>query len=613
MNLVEITVRSNTTEASRAIVELKAKLDEFATKVAEARVKLAGDDKAQEQITRINARLIELSRRVSDPKISLEGVAKAQAEILLLMSTLDKLGDKKPAKLSVGSGLHGILGAIQSGLNSILSMGPSAIPVLAGVAAAVLAITTQLSALVTELGAAGIGVGAFAAFAVPTFMKIGSGIQAVSAAAGKVRLDGMVNGITAAQKAADKLALSKAWTAIPAALRPAVQAGLDLKGTFDKMVTAMQPQVVRIFSEALKAVGNILPQLLPLAHSVGSAIIGLLKQFDGFTKSAGFKSFLSQMDALSGPSVRAIGQGIGQIAGSLGDLLQAGASPAGLAMLKGTFTVIAVSIRGIANAARIAQAGVMDLVKAGIWVGRALLNMAQMTTDGFLAMASTLVGIAAKIPGPWQNAAKSLEKSIGNARATADNFFAGATAKMNQFTSTMNNANPIYKMHGDIRDLQNKVAASKALIRSVPPSKRVAIEANIARAEQQIAAIRVALAALNGTTATTYVQTIPIGGGTYLRHEAGGITGAAAGGIRGNLTMVGEHGRELVSLPPGSMVHSNPDTEGIMSQGGTGTQRLIVSMDPQMPHGLARELLKWIRFTVRTAGGGDVQVAFGES
>ena len=98
----------------------------------------------------------------------------------------------------------------------------------------------------------------------------------------------------------------------------------------------------------------------------------------------------------------------------------------------------------------------------------------------------------------------------------------------------------------------------------------------------------------------------------YLHQEHGGITGAASGGMRSNLTMVGEHGRELVSLPTGSMVHSNPDTERMMSQGG-GTQRLIVSMDPQMPHGLARELLKWIRFTVRTAGGGDVQVAFGES
>jgi hypothetical protein len=94
---------------------------------------------------------------------------------------------------------------------------------------------------------------------------------------------------------------------------------------------------------------------------------------------------------------------------------------------------------------------------------------------------------------------------------------------------------------------------------------------------------------------------------------AGGIIGAASGGIRSNLTLVGEHGRELVSLPPGSMVHSNPDSERMLSQGGGGTMRLVVSMDKQMPHSLSRELIRWLKFTVRTTGGGDVQVAFGDS
>jgi len=42
---------------------------------------------------------------------------------------------------------------------------------------------------------------------------------------------------------------------------------------------------------------------------------------------------------------------------------------------------------------------------------------------------------------------------------------------------------------------------------------------------------------------------------------SGGIVGAAAsGGVRGGLTMVGEHGFELLDLPPGSRVLSNPDS-----------------------------------------------------
>jgi hypothetical protein len=43
---------------------------------------------------------------------------------------------------------------------------------------------------------------------------------------------------------------------------------------------------------------------------------------------------------------------------------------------------------------------------------------------------------------------------------------------------------------------------------------------------------------------------------------AGGIVGAAAsGGIRSNLTWVGEQGPELLDLAPGSRVWSNPDSE----------------------------------------------------
>ncbi|MFI9154483.1 phage tail protein [Streptomyces sp. NPDC053367] len=47
---------------------------------------------------------------------------------------------------------------------------------------------------------------------------------------------------------------------------------------------------------------------------------------------------------------------------------------------------------------------------------------------------------------------------------------------------------------------------------------------------------------------------------------AGGIVGAASGGIRSNLTWVGEHGPELLDLPAGARVWSNPDSRR-MAQG----------------------------------------------
>lgn len=48
----------------------------------------------------------------------------------------------------------------------------------------------------------------------------------------------------------------------------------------------------------------------------------------------------------------------------------------------------------------------------------------------------------------------------------------------------------------------------------------------------------------------------------------GGIVGAATGGVRGGVHLVGEHGPELVNLPAGSRVRSNPDSRRIAEENG---------------------------------------------
>lgn len=57
----------------------------------------------------------------------------------------------------------------------------------------------------------------------------------------------------------------------------------------------------------------------------------------------------------------------------------------------------------------------------------------------------------------------------------------------------------------------------------------------------------------------------------------GGIIGAAAGGPRGGMTLVGEGGPELVHLPAGSRVRSNPDTRAMFGGGSGLTVNLYVA------------------------------------
>jgi phage-related protein len=116
---------------------------------------------------------------------------------------------------------------------------------------------------------------------------------------------------------------------------------------------------------------------------------------------------------------------------------------------------------------------------------------------------------------------------------------------------------------------------------------------------------------LNGLL--SFAQSIPGRIGNSLKSAIpgfahGGIVGqAASGGTRSGLTMTGEHGPELLRLPPGTQVRSNPDTRriGAGAEDGSGGGTLRILLDGT---GLLAGLRKEIR-----AKGGNVQTVLGTS
>lgn len=90
----------------------------------------------------------------------------------------------------------------------------------------------------------------------------------------------------------------------------------------------------------------------------------------------------------------------------------------------------------------------------------------------------------------------------------------------------------------------------------------------------------------------------------------GGVIGAAGGGPRGGLTMVGEQGRELVRLPAGSSVINNNRTEQMMSGGSGGSGQPIqvnLELDGRQ---VASILIDPLRREVKRLGG-SVEKALG--
>ena len=98
-----------------------------------------------------------------------------------------------------------------------------------------------------------------------------------------------------------------------------------------------------------------------------------------------------------------------------------------------------------------------------------------------------------------------------------------------------------------------------------------------------------------------------VGGGK----ATGGLVGAAAsGGIRQNMTLVGEQGPELVDLPAGSRVRSNPDTRRLFrsSGGNGGPAQFIFKSSGRRADDLLLEIL---REAIHQRGGDPVAVLGG--
>ncbi len=188
------------------------------------------------------------------------------------------------------------------------------------------------------------------------------------------------------------------------------------------------------------------------------------------------------------------------------------------------------------------------------------------------------------------------------------------------FDEAMERVNRVRKLRADISSWKSQLAEAKRKLKDTVGTKAEAkVRANIRDLERKIASAKRQLESMNGRTATSYVYTVYQDVHTSLdqrkrRHglRTGGVVGTAAtGGVRNNMTLVGEDGPELVDLPGGSRVRSNPDTRRIMGGGSGGGQTVRLMIDAG-PSETSRLLLKLLRNAIRIEGG-DVELVLGRN
>lgn len=152
---------------------------------------------------------------------------------------------------------------------------------------------------------------------------------------------------------------------------------------------------------------------------------------------------------------------------------------------------------------------------------------------------------------------------------------------------------------------KDQARALRRALGLIPRKVRVrASTAGFGGAINRVLALR--RAALSANSAVLRARSA--GSSAGLAH--GGVKGAQNGGVRSNMTLVGEAGPELVRLPPGSHVKSNPDTRrmlgGPAEAGGVST--LIFKSSGRRADDLLLELL---RESIAQRGGDPVKVLGG--
>ncbi len=227
--------------------------------------------------------------------------------------------------LGTGPGGGGVLGKLFG------ATGPpagGALPGLLGFAAvpAAAALLVEVTGLVSGLAAATAGVGAFGLLALPTFKKVTTAYTGITAAQKAYTAAQQLQAAdpTAAHAKAAELALDKLQIAQqnqPPLILKIVTGIQGLVTQFDAMAKVMQPDILKVFNAGLKLAGQLMPALLPFAQAAAPAIEGLLKQASNFAASKGFKDWVAQLASLAGPSITAIGEGLGRVTVALGKLL----------------------------------------------------------------------------------------------------------------------------------------------------------------------------------------------------------------------------------------------------------------------------------------------------
>lgn len=398
----------------------------------------------------------------------------------------------------------------------------------------------------------------------------------------------------------------------------------SLKKDFEEVGKPMIPVLDRALTKLQQMSNRVAPQFAKALDSATPATNKFIdKIFEGFQR-LGKQAFKPIMDAwevfapIFGEVFSDFLNDVGKHLGTMADLVRDHSYEieTALRMLFGILSGLVKAVTWLMEAWIWAMGAMGDatgaLMKYGI---NPLVKVALFAFGQMIEGADRLLGAL--------GFGDKLDKAKADFKAWSEGVIsdldAGAEAAFG-FDEAMERLNRTRKLRADISSWRQDLATAKRKLKDVIGTKAEAkVRANIRDLERKIAKAERLINSMNGRTATSYVYTVYQDRYTSLeqrqrRHglRTGGVVGSAAtGGVRNHQTLVGEDGPEIVDLPAGSRVRSNPDTRRLMGGGGGGSQPVQLMIDAG-PSETSRLLLKLLRNAIRVEGG-NVELVLGRN
>lgn len=436
---------------------------------------------------------------------------------------------------------------------------------------------------------------------------------------------------------------------------------LGLQKDYQGFQQALAPTILKDFNAGIAAARPLLAGVEPVARATGTALGGIVAQLGADFHSQEWQQFFGWMAANAPGDVNRLGHAVSDLTMAIPPLVQE-LQPLATGLLDvtdgaskligggGLLGVAGIEMQAFQSAAR----GTADPLSN---VARTMLGLAGIPLGRFFhtsgQAAGQMAGPMGSLAGRTQSEAQAAKDAAAALNAQREAFIKGLGPLNAYVDATITQRDDLKSLRtalqasGDkigyntqkqrdafgaaqtyIKDLENTAtqalasgqgvkAQASAIHAALPVLSSVTGKTSAYRAE--LAALKAIYDQLKNEpniVKTFTFRTVGTGGMTHaypVRAQAhGGIAGAASGGLRSNLTLVGEQGPELVDLAPGSRVHSAPDSQRMLgAPAGVGQVQLVVSAAGQSA--FEAFMLKAIREFVRVKGGGDVQKAFGRA